>query len=287
MAQRRWVRLRAQTGKQTFAGMPIPVWPAGYYGRQTRRGTQWRLGEVGLPGPRIAIDRENGTPARVHVSWPGAPAGAFVHLRRNFALLHYPEGSSTEFVCDLGRLYGRGRPPWEVFQPLEEAQRWGFFDAIGVAPDGRRYPSDPVWVEPAGGAPLNTAGQWPLDEGQGDRAGDASPHGNTALLGGDTKPQWSPAGSRGGCLRFDGRSSRLTPPGGIFPAGAFTFEAFVRPEPPKEGRDLGGRRMIVADINAPLVLSLHADGTVEAYQSAPGGTARILSQRPIPSTSQS
>lgn len=277
----RWVRLCASDGEQEFEGIPIPVWPAGYHGRPVRCGTQWRLGEMRGGGPRIAIEREGRVPMHVRVTWPGAPDGAFVHLRHNFMLIHYPQANATEFTCDLNRTYLRELPS-ETFLSLPEEKRWGFFDAIGVGPDGMRYPSAPVWVAPPDGETLDVAGYWSLDKNRSDRTDDASPHRNWAGLSGTKAPRWVPDGARGGCLRFDGESSRMTPPWGIFPVGQFTLEMYARPEPQEGATNLGGQRTLFADVNGSLVLSLCPDGRVEACRAKPGGTARVVSPWSVP-----
>ena len=271
------VRVRPDAGEPlAWSSAPIVLWPGRYHPSPTRCNIATSPAATLPTGPTVTVESRDAVPHQVIARWPDAPAGARVHVNQNGRMRRICDRTPGPWTYDPDVTYNPRGPRWERFYPVPSGQRWGFFQATGITPDGRVGWGRPVWVEPGGD--LAVCGLWAFDEIKGRTTFDAGVYGHHGNFRCEVEGILADSGRRGRCLRLNGKDQYVELLGNISPPGKFTLSAWVRPE----GQ---GRGMIYADVSAPIIFHLEANRTLrltrrseERWVSAIGKTPLELDQ---------
>ena len=274
----RFVRVRvtvARAGQApvTWHSAAILLWPQRYHPSPTRCNIATSPTATLPTGPAASPLVENGIVTRVTAEWPGAPSGVRVHINQNCRLRRICEPAPAPWDYDPSKLYNPRGPLWERFHPVPEVQRWGFFQATGITPDGRVGWGEPVWTEPKGD--LAVCGVWSFDEPSGRLVKDAGIYGHDGRLQGDPAQIRCDDGYRGRCIRLDGKGQSVDLPGNISPPGPFTLSMWIRPE-----GEAGG--MLYGDVAAAIIFHLDAGRALRLTRREETRWVSARGRTPIP-----
>ena len=274
-----YVSLVAQAAdfpQQSFLSEPTYVWPPGDNPLRTLRGTMWQAGTQKGIGPGISIaNGSTGLPSKITETWPQPPqpAGSEMSIYRNFDMIDPPQVNVTQNLYDMSQTVIGGLYSWDDFQPILSTTRWGFFDSLGVAPDGTVCWSEPTWVEPPGGYSLYTS-LWHFEDGTGTVCADTTPyHCNATLSGGATWTKPGAAGTPCG-IQLDGTSGSITLPYAALPMGSFTLRLWIWPQLDPGQTTYDRTQYLFNDVGGLLILSIRSDGRLEAQRVDPNGIWR-------------
>ena len=258
----------ADVPPQSYLSEPIPVWPSGDNPWRTLRGTMWQAGKQMGTGPQVSVTQSGGLATCLTETWSAAVGQ--ILPRQNFNLRDFPDANVGQASYALASTESRGLLSCDVFSPVPTAQRWGFFDAVGVTPDGTVCWTEPAWVEPPGGYSWVTS-LWHFNEGIGTRAANSTPYADTAGLKGTAA--WNYAASAGrSSLSLDGKSAYAQIAGGVFPKSDFTFAMQAMPVPDAGATGYTREQFLFCDLNAALTLRIGADGRLLAMRLRDDGS---------------